>query len=48
MKKKTLGIMGGVGPLATMYIGEMIVRLTDAETDQEHINMVITNNTTYS
>jgi aspartate racemase len=46
MKKKTLGIIGGVGPLATMYIGEMLVRLTDAETDQEHINMVITNNTT--
>ena len=46
MKKKTLGILGGVGPLATMYIGEMLVRLTDADTDQEHINMVITNNTT--
>ncbi|WP_210471575.1 aspartate/glutamate racemase family protein [Sporosarcina sp. 6E9] len=46
MKKKTLGIIGGVGPLATMYIGEMLVRLTDADTDQEHINMVITNNTT--
>ncbi|MCZ2260223.1 amino acid racemase [Sporosarcina sp. G11-34] len=45
MKKKTLGIIGGVGPLATMFIGEMIVRLTDAETDQDHINMIITNNT---
>ncbi len=45
MKKKTLGIIGGVGPLATMFIGEMIVRLTAAERDQEHINMLITNNT---
>ena len=45
MKKKTLGIMGGVGPLATMFIGEMIVRRTDAERDQEHVNMIITNNT---
>ena len=27
MEKKTLGIIGGVGPLATMFIGEMIVRL---------------------
>ena len=45
MKKKTLGIIGGVGPLATMFIGEMIVRLTDAEKDQDHVNMVITNNT---
>ena len=45
MEKKTLGIIGGVGPLATMFIGEMIVRLTDAEKDQDHVNMVITNNT---
>lgn len=43
--KKTLGIIGGVGPLATMLIGEKIVRLTDAERDQDHIQMVITNNT---
>ncbi|WP_040224961.1 aspartate/glutamate racemase family protein [Bhargavaea cecembensis] len=45
MKKKTLGILGGVGPLATMYIGEMVVRRTDAVRDQDHLNMVITNNT---
>lgn len=45
MEKKTLGIIGGVGPLATMYIGEMIVRRTVAEKDQDHVNMVITNNT---
>lgn len=45
MKKKTLGIIGGVGPLATMYIGEMIVRRTVANRDQDHVNMVITNNT---
>ncbi|BAQ08743.1 aspartate racemase [Bacillus sp. OxB-1] len=45
MQKKTLGIIGGVGPLATMYIGEMIVRRTAAEKDQDHVNMVITNNT---
>ncbi|MET3576265.1 aspartate/glutamate racemase family protein [Bhargavaea ullalensis] len=45
MNKKTLGILGGVGPLATMYIGEMIVRRTDAACDQDHVDMVITNNT---
>ncbi|MFZ3577041.1 aspartate/glutamate racemase family protein [Virgibacillus sp. DJP39] len=43
--KKTLGIIGGVGPLATMFIGEMIVRKTVAEKDQDHVNMIITNNT---
>ena len=45
MKKKTLGIIGGVGPLATMFIGEMIIRRTEAEIDQDHVNMIITNNT---
>jgi len=45
MTKKSLGIIGGVGPLATMFIGEMIVRRTDAEKDQDHVNMTITNNT---
>lgn len=43
--KKKLGIIGGVGPLATMFIGEKIVRLTAAEKDQDHVNMIITNNT---
>lgn len=44
MRKKTLGIIGGVGPLATMFIGEMIVRRTAAKKDQDHVEMVITNN----
>lgn len=44
MKKRALGIIGGVGPLATMFIGEMIVRHTDAEKDQDHVEMIITNN----
>lgn len=45
MGKKTLGIVGGVGPLATMFIGEMIVRRTKAAKDQDHVNSIITNNT---
>lgn len=44
MEKKILGIIGGVGPLATMLLGEMIVSRTSAKSDQEHVNMVITNN----
>ena len=43
--KKTLGIIGGVGPLATMFIGEMIVRLTRAKKDQDHIHTIIDNDT---
>lgn len=43
--KKKLGIIGGVGPLATMFIGEMIVRLTKASKDQEHVHTIIDNDT---
>lgn len=45
MKKQTLGIIGGVGPLATMFIGEMIVRRTKATKDQEHLHTLIDNDT---
>ncbi|MET4561927.1 aspartate/glutamate racemase family protein [Lysinibacillus parviboronicapiens] len=45
MKKQTLGIIGGVGPLATMFIGEMIVRRTKAIKDQEHVHTIIDNDT---
>lgn len=45
MEKKTLGIIGGVGPLATIFLGEMIVRLTDAKKDQEHVHTIIDNDT---
>lgn len=44
--KKILGIIGGVGPLATMLIGEMIVRRTKAKKDQEHVHTIIDNDTT--
>jgi aspartate racemase len=43
--KKILGIIGGVGPLATMLLGEMIVRLTKASKDQEHVHTIIDNDT---
>lgn len=45
MNKKTLGIIGGVGPLATMLLGEVIVKRTKALTDQEHMHFIIDNDT---
>ncbi|WP_102693938.1 cysteate racemase [Rummeliibacillus pycnus] len=45
MEKKVLGIIGGVGPLATMLLGETIVRRTKAFSDQEHIHFIIDNDT---
>jgi len=44
--KKILGIIGGVGPLATMFLGEMIVRRTNAVKDQDHLHTIIDNDTT--
>lgn len=32
-----LGIIGGLGPMATAYFLELIVRMTDAAKDQEHL-----------
>lgn len=38
-----MGVLGGVGPLATIYFADLVVKMTDAKTDQEHIAMVILN-----
>lgn len=43
MNEKTLGILGGVGPLATIYFADLVIKMTDAKSDQEHIPMVILN-----
>lgn len=40
---KTLGIIGGLGPMATAYFMELIVSMTDAACDQDHLNMIIYN-----
>lgn len=38
-----VGVIGGVGPLATAYFLELVVRLTRAGRDQEHVNAVVLN-----
>lgn len=40
---KELGVIGGLGPLATACFVEMVVKMTDARTDSEHIPMIIYN-----
>lgn len=45
MKSRTLGILGGVGPLASIYFQQLVVKYTDASTDQEHIPAVVYNDT---
>jgi aspartate racemase len=39
-----IGILGGMGPEATVYLFDLIVKLTKAQKDQEHIPIIIYNN----
>ncbi len=41
---KILGIIGGMGPLATVNLFNKIVANTDAQNDQGHVHMLIDNN----
>ena len=45
MTKKTIGILGGMGPLATVDLFRKITVHTDAKSDQEHPRVVIDSNT---
>ena len=40
-EKKVLGILGGMGPLATVDLYKKIVLLTAAENDNAHIHTLI-------
>ena len=43
---KTVGVLGGLGPMASVYFYEMVVNMTDAKIDQEHVDMIIVNRAT--
>ncbi len=45
MEKKAIGVIGGMGPLATVGIFRKIVLHTRGQTDQEHLRVLIDNNT---
>ncbi|MCI8388649.1 MAG: aspartate/glutamate racemase family protein [Clostridiales bacterium] len=45
-KSKLLGILGGLGPMSTVYFYELLTALTDAKCDQEHIDIVISSRAT--
>lgn len=44
MTQKVIGVLGGLGPWATLDLFEKILRLTPAQTDQEHLRILIDNN----
>ncbi len=41
MSRRWVGVIGGVGPAATAYFLDMVVRLTAADRDQDHLDMVV-------
>ncbi|MFZ2538490.1 MAG: amino acid racemase [Oscillospiraceae bacterium] len=41
--RKTLGVIGGVGPLSTAYFMEVLINKTDAVLDQDHVDMIVLN-----
>lgn len=43
--RKAIGILGGIGPLATCDLMEKIIRHTDAQCDQDHIHIFVDCNT---
>ena len=46
MCEKTLGVIGGLGPIATAHFLELVINMTDAVTDQQHLDMIIYNTPT--
>lgn len=44
--RKVLGVLGGMGPLATQLFYGMVIKKTDAGCDQEHLNMIILSHAT--
>lgn len=38
---KKLGIIGGLGPMATVYFLQLVTQMNNAKTDQEHIEILL-------
>lgn len=43
MENRILGVIGGLGPIATAHFMELVVQMTQAETDQENVDMIVYN-----
>ena len=38
---KTLGVIGGLGPMASVYFLQLLTQMSDARTDQEHMEILM-------
>lgn len=43
MEKKIIGVIGGLGPLATAHFMELVTQMTDARREQENVDMIVYN-----
>lgn len=41
--RKILGVIGGLGPIATAHFMELVINMTDVDKDQEHLPMIVYN-----
>ncbi len=44
--RRTVGVLGGLGPAATLDFFAKVLRATEAERDQDHLRLIIDNNPT--
>ncbi len=42
-RKRVLGIIGGLGPMATVHLLELLVNISNVQVDQEHLNSLVYN-----
>ena len=42
-ERKILGVIGGLGPIATAHFMELVINMTDVDTDQQHLPMIVYN-----
>lgn len=43
MKQNVVGVIGGLGPLATAHFMELVIDMTEAKRDQENVDMIVYN-----
>lgn len=41
MERNIIGVIGGLGPLATAHFLELVTQMTDAKRDQENVDMIV-------
>ena len=41
--RKILGVIGGLGPIPTAHFMELVIHMTDVNTDQQHLPMIVYN-----